>query len=718
MKDNRKTPVYPLANVGMVSPSEFMDIVRQYNWQSYIVRSENEDHLNTAVAFDTEATTFFTKDGETINATEYSEKNGEERRDYEPGACTYVWMFGLCGLVCYGRTLEEFVAFTEELTEFFRKENDGCYLTLVVYVHNLAYDFAFFHKYFKFEKVFSLERRKPLTAKTERCLEFRCSYLLTGVSLEKLAEKCTKYHASKMVGDLDYNQIRHPGTPLDTTELKYCENDVRVIMNYITEQIEKEGKITRIPLTKTGYVRRECREKCMTDPAYVRMIKRLKLDPKEYEMLKQAFAGGFTHANPWHREEVCENVQSMDFTSSYPAVMVSEYFPMSSARRIDVEDMTAQEFRTYLRTMCCLMTVEFDKIESRFQFEHYISKSRTDEKALRNAIVDNGRIVEAECVCMTITEKDLEVIKYNYKITGMRVTAMYVYKRGYLPTNLVQCVLRFYQGKTTLKGVKGQEEEYQLLKEYVNSVYGMMVTDIVRDDIIYADDWQENQKPDLATKIEKYNRNKKRFTFYPWGVWITSHARFNLWTGIFALGPDYIYSDTDSVKYMNPENHAEYFKEYNKKVEEKMLEAMKWHQIDAKAWRPTTIKGEEKPLGFWDFDGSYARFKTLGAKKYMVEDKAGKIGITVAGVGKKSGAEFFQKCADPFKAFETGTVIGPKDCGKLLHQYIIGETETDLTDYLGNVYHVKQRDGVALSPIGYEIGDGKILDLLAQIWED
>lgn len=711
---DKKKPVFPLMKNGMITPTDFLERIKNCDWSNFIVRTENAEYLNVASAFDTENTTFFYNDKKVIDANTYSKLIKKDREKYKPGATTYIWMFGLCGLVTYGRTTEEFVDFSEKLTEYFRKVNGGLYITIPVYVHNLAYDFAFIHKYFNFEKVFSLEKRKPLTARTERGIEFRCSYLMTGVGLAKLAEKCTKYHNVKMIGDLNYDLLRHSKTNLTEKELKYCENDVRVIMNYITEQIEKEGKINKIPLTKTGYVRRECRERCLKSKKYANTISKLTLQPEEYEMLKQAFSGGFTHANPWHREEECENVTSMDFTSSYPAVMVSEYFPVSRGQKVYLPLMNEEDFEEYIKTKCCLMTVEFGQLQSRFEYEHYISKSRTDEKALKDAIVDNGRIVEAKNVCMTITEKDLEIIKKCYKVSGMRIMNMYIYKRGYLPTELIKCVLDFYKGKTTLKGIEEKLEEYQLLKEFVNAVYGMMVTDIVRDDIVYTDDWQENVSPVLEDKIEAYNKNKKRFTFYPWGVWITAHARYNLWTGIFELGPDYIYSDTDSVKYLNSEKHALYFKQYNEMIKRKMETAMKYHGLSTDEWRPKTIKGVEKPLGYWDFDGFYNKFKTLGAKKYMVEEN-GNIHITVAGVNKRTGADFFGRMENPFEEFKTGTVIGPDDCGKLLHQYIKGETNVILEDYTGEKYRVHQKDGVALSPIGYEIGDGKLKDLWEQI---
>ena len=98
----------------------------------------------------------------------------------------------------------------------------------------------------------------------------------------------------------------------------------------------------------------------------------------------------------------------------------------------------------------------------------------------------------------------------------------------------------------------------------LNSCYGMAVTDIVRPEIIYTDDWQDPLLPNLEKSIEDYNKSRSRFLFYPWGVWVTAYARRNLFTGICEFGSDYIYSDTDSIKVINISAHMDYINSYNK----------------------------------------------------------------------------------------------------------------------------------------------------------
>ena len=99
-------------------------------------------------------------------------------------------MFGINGISIYGRTWDEFLYMLDEL-----KESIGYSLEkrLVCYVHNLSFEYQFIRKYFKWFDVFASEERKPITATTTTGIEFRCSYQLTGVGLEKVGEDLLRY---------------------------------------------------------------------------------------------------------------------------------------------------------------------------------------------------------------------------------------------------------------------------------------------------------------------------------------------------------------------------------------------------------------------------------------------------------------------------------------------------------------------------------------------
>ncbi|MGC7960576.1 hypothetical protein, partial [Salmonella enterica] len=79
---------------------------------------------------------------------------------------------------------------------------------------------------------------------------------------------------------------------------------------------------------------------------------------------------------------------------------------------------------------------------------------------------------------------------------------------------------------------------------------------------VYGDEWGIN-KVNIDEEIENYNNSRKRFLYYARGIWVTAYARRNLWTGILAVGDDYIYSDTDSLKVRNYDNHLGYINWFN-----------------------------------------------------------------------------------------------------------------------------------------------------------
>jgi len=264
--------------------------------------------------------------------------------------------------------------------------------------------------------------------------------------------------------------------------------------------------------------------------------------------------------------------------------------------------------------------------------------------------------------------------------------------------------------------VEGKEVEYQVAKENLNSCYGMAVTDIVRPEYGYGTDWEEPEAPDLAEAIEKYNKNAGRFLFFPWGCWVTAYARRNLFTGIFEFQNDYIYSDTDSIKVLNVENHMDYIREYNARIITQLERAMEHHGLTVDRIRPKNSKGVEKPLGIWDFDGNYSRFKTLGAKRYMTEysndprngEDGGKLSITVAGLSKRVAVPYIIKSdTDPFDVFTNHMRIPAKHTGKLTHTYIDEPTSGAVVDYLGIRGRFSELSCVHLEPAEYSLSIAK-----------
>lgn len=638
-------------------------------------------------------------------------------------AFMYEWTFGIKdkNFICYGRTWEEFKDLCGQLQEYFLLDSEHI---LVVYVHNLSYEFQFMRKYFNWLNVFAIDDRKPIKALCSYGIEFRDSYILSGYSLEKLAENLVTHKVKKLVGDLDYNLTRTPATELTENELAYCHNDVEIVLAYINEQIEQYGNITKIPMTNTGKVRQFVKEKCyFTNKShkksskgkyqrYRELMQELNLNTEEYLMLKRCFMGGFTHASMLYSGELLTNVSSIDFTSSYPYVMLSEKFPMSKPIKVKP---TKEDFLQWVNSddVGLMFVARFKGLHSKLSFETYLSESKCS--VLENPIINNGRVFKADVVETTITDIDFKIMYQCYTWESIEIANVYKFYMQYLPKSILLAIIELYEKKTTLKDVSGKEVEYLLSKGMLNSVYGMCVTDIVRDVINYDDDWniEKYTVEMMSEQIGKYNESSNRFLYYPWGVWVTAYARKNLWNGIIEMGTDYVYSDTDSVKFLNYEKHVDYITRYNADVERKLKMMCEFRQIEFERLKPKNIKGVEKMIGVWDYEGTYTHFKTLGAKRYLVRSqKDGKLHLTVAGLSKQNGVEYMLRVCNNdyikvFEAFNDDLYIPANETGKNTHTYIDTPITATITDYQNNTMEITALTGVHLSPCEFTLSISK-----------
>ena len=656
-----------------------------------VIKSKDKIYYNLAMSFDIETSSFYEdKNGVIYTNDDYRKLKNTVKADKK--AIMYIWQFAIEENVIIGRTWNDFLYFCKKLYDFLNLKERY----IVVYVHNLSYEFQFICKWFNWVDIFADSERKPIKAMTDTHFIFKCSYRLSGYSLEVLANNLKSHNIKKMVGDLDYNLIRNSKTPISKEELKYCENDVLIVTSYIDEQINEFGNIEKIPLTQTGKVRRYVRKQCFQNKEYQYFIKELTIEKPEYMLLKNAFMGGFTHCNAMYTNKICQNVTSYDFTSSYPTVLISEKYPMSKGKEVYIT--TETELLNLIKNYCVLVDLQFNNIKSSFMYEQIISYSKC--RNVKNPLINNGRIVQADTLTISCTDIDFLNIKDLYKWDNMKIGLCYIYKKDYLPKEFIKTILHLYKSKTELKGVDGKEVEYLHSKELLNSLYGMCVTSIVHDTVNFNGAEWTTENGNLDEELKNYNTDKNRFLFYHWGVWCTAYARNNLYTGIKECKDDYIYSDTDSIKIFNADKHKIYFEEYNKWIVQKLEKCLKYHNIPLDYISPKTIKGEKKTLGVWDFDGFYTDFKTLGAKRYIFR-KDNKLSITVCGLSKKSGKEFIENQQKPFLFFNDGMFVDCEHTGKMTHTYIDREIENVITDYLGNQAYYHEKSFIHLEKTDY-----------------
>lgn len=626
--------------------------------------------------------------------------------------CMYLWAFAVDEYAITGRTWKEFLELIDFLKDLSSKEK-----RFQIFVHNLSYEFQWICKKFNWSYVFALSKREVASACTGNIV-FKCSLLLSGLSLAKTAEKYNKNHR-KLTEIADYKSIRTPETVLTDNDYKYVKEDVLCVTEYINTQIERYKDPNRIPMTSTGAVRDELRKHLFPEGKYnneyARLMQGLTLESDEYRTLKKAYMGGFTHAN-WHwvgRVMDAKDrgiIRSFDFTSSYPASMLLfKNFPIAKGIHVKFKE-------EYLKKFCCIITFRVKNVSEKFYSENFMSLNKTsitleqmnDENF--HLLVNNGRIREATEFEATMTELDFEIFNKCYKYDSIEYLDCWIYKKGYLPKPFMEYILFLYKQKTELKDVEGMEVFYNLYKAFLNSLYGILVEDrIGRPEVNYSKyrGWEENKRVNIEARKDKYNASKKRFTYYPWGVYTASIARHNLWQAIFELGDDYLYSDTDSVKIMHYEDHKGFFESYDEGIIKKIQDVCEYYGFNPEDFSPKTIKGEPKTIGVWDNDHNYTKFKTLGAKRYLVEnEKDSSIECTIAGLPKLAVGNFGE---DPFKFFDRDMYLDEEDSLKNLVTYCDQKIKGRIRDVNGKLCNFEEDSFVHIEGTTFMLGIGGFL---------
>ena len=577
----------------------------------------------------------------------------------------YIWQFqyGLNQTVT-GRTWEEFFTFLQKIADRIR---DVAWL--VCYIHNASFEFQFLKGLYDFQpdEVFATESRKVLKFTMYDCIEFRCSYYLTNLPLNKFLLKYNVENKKLSGEEFDYSKIRYPWSPLTAKEMEYCINDVKGLVQALMLQMRSDGDtIQSIPLTATGYVRRDVKEAMKSFNH--RQLQDMLPDADVYRLLREAFRGGDTIANRWMADEIIEDVQSVDITSSYPSSMLMRKYPMTRFYREDPADFK-RLYRLKSKALLFRIVLMGLKLKDQSQGHTYLSRDKC--RNIEGGTFSNGRIVRANYLETTITDIDYEIIARRYTWEKQIVTDLYSSRYKMLPVMLRSVVIQYYKVKTELKGVEEGTDDYLFYmknKEKLNSTYGMTVEDPAKDTIEFIDGDFVPKDESLDHLIAVHNRSA--FLSYAWGVWVTAWSRKRLADGIDVVTHkdkepmNFIYSDTDSIKYVGDVD----FTEYNRKVEE---EATRWKAYAADR------NGEVHYMG--EFESEHYelpnRFKTMGAKKYVLEDKDKRLHITIAGVNKKEGGKELGKIEN----FKEGFVFNKA-----------GGTESVFNDHVDMVI---QRDG-------------------------
>ena len=564
------------------------------------------------------------------------------------------WQFGTEYTVI-GRTWDEFITLQKRIKDCLPADK-----WLVVYVHNLSYEFQFLKGIYQFtpEEVFGVASRKVVKADMWECFEFRCSYKLTNMSLGAFTKKMRVPHSKLSGDDFDYSVKRYPWTELSETELEYCVNDVFGLVEAVNALMERDGDtLQSIPLTSTGYVRRNAKRAMKDGSVHHNFVHSILPDIELYRALREAFRGGNTHASRFFAGDIVENVHSADRSSSYPAVICNCEFPMSVFVPILPFQLNLEYIQrcVTIRHKALLLRIAIKnlKLKDPFWGCPYLSKDKCRQVHKAIDTEDNGRILEAEYLETTVTDIDLKIILEEY--TGEVVFIQGWYSSyNKLPQPIINEVIKYYKDKTELKGVKGQELYYDKAKALLNSLYGMMAQDPVKRNLLFRQegDWEEDTSIPDEEILGK--SNEKAFLAYQWGVWVTAHSRYALERGIRIVhettGANFVYCDTDSVKYTGGVDWSGY-------NQDRINECMESGAMAVDPSGITHYMGVFETEDLKDTGYAYRYFKTLGAKKYAYVEREGEgVHCTIAGVNKsKGGAELDEHGG--LSAFEEGFIF-------------------------------------------------------------
>ena len=624
-------------------------------------------------------------DIETTNVIDrHRDKNNKFVYDHV-AAYAYAFMITIADHSLLCRRWDQILTVLKQMRKYARKHNASWF----VWIANESFEFQFFRTRLKIKSVFAKQSRQPLYFNIDR-IHFADALAITGGSLEHLSKTYTR--TQKQVGSLDYSKPRSWKTPLTDTEKNYCFCDTEILSEFF--DYIKQTYIDHdlpIPYTQTGIIREEVKTGARSAHGVMQFIQSaLPVSRKEYDAwMSKLFRGALTHACAFLANTVHENVYGYDITSSYPAVMLQEYYPMSQFLPVNLQHDGHLITDPLIETHCCMFIADFYGINA---LTMHTIESHHKIITESGALYDNGRLISANHIRVHMTELDYENYLMFYKWDRIEISCAKAAARGRLPNYLLQPLLKWYVKKLQLKkwckqhGINPDDyPPYRIAKAMVNSFYGLTVQRLRFLSPKY--DCDRNIWTETITEKSYSSACKNAVLLPQWGIWITAHARHRIAAMIHRIDPGklnsrVIYYDTDSL-YCTADV-SDLIDQYNAEI----------------AAKNQNLPPECHDLGLFDTigkTGHFAKFKTIGAKRYIKQTDDGKIIATVAGL---NGEAFVNKYGDrSFDVFNLdGFLIAAGESMKLTSIYV-DEPTRDIIDGVP----MYEKSSVALADIDFSV---------------
>ncbi|MBO7131785.1 hypothetical protein J6V85_00775 [Candidatus Saccharibacteria bacterium] len=570
--------------------------------------------------------------------------------------------------------------YPEELIAFYRKlykrlglapKDDYPCKYLLTYIHNASYDLSYLIPYINElpddgrDYMGIIEAPNKFLTYCRGSFEFRCSFRLSGMSLDKWSKEMNIEH-KKQIGLYDYDAIIYPDDVLDASSQKYDYFDVKALEENLIKQFLFHGdNILTTPLTATGYIRRELRRSCVRDKKYHRKyFYETRLDCELYKACYKAYAGGYTHNNRWYNDLLIQRgktyeylpgsginikvnrIRHRDFKSHYPSQMTCYPMPTGRPQEIYKNNMgfnfTIEDILNDMPDFYYIAVIRIYEahIEDKGISMPFMQFSKCYESDLEYKKLDNGRILHIKGSFITYVDSyTLDILAKQYHME-YEILRAWRFTTSILPDCLISVIDKYFKGKSDKKNiVKALTEElgkldpktiyadFELMqdKKMLNSSYGCMAQNPLKDQIaidelmnFYTKDIFITDE-DITMGLEKYYSGRNNFLQYQIAGAITSAARHELFEYIEAIGYDRcLYADTDSIFYISDP-------EIEDRIER--LNAEK----HSKAHFVTLENGRREYYDAFEPEPDPIAFKGLHSKCYgIVTDKG--LEITIAGV--------------------------------------------------------------------------------------
>lgn len=514
-----------------------------------------------------------------------------------------VWAYSICEIgnvdnFIYGNNIEDFINWCAN-----KKEN------YTLYFHNLKFDSEYIISYllnngYEVIKDKKERRDKTFTTVITDMGQFYAVEIYFTVKKNKV-NKVTIYDSLKLINksvddiardfdlpikklNLDYKRIRPEGYELQDYEIKYIQNDVK-IMALALEHLFNEN-LTKMTIGSCALSN------------YMKMTKYFKTYfptiPFEIDKdIRQSYKGGFTYLNPLYKEKTVHDVMVLDVNSLYPSVMVQ--FPLPHGMPLPFKGQYKYDrfYPLYVQQLSCTFELKEGMIPT--------IQIKNNLQFLPNEYIESSK---GEILTLTLTNIDLELFFKHYDVNVIAWHGGYEFQsiKG-LFTNYIN----YWTEKKIKSKKEGNKSLYQISKLLLNSLYGKMATNpIVRSKYPYLDE-------DGVVKYGLYPEEQKKSIYIPVATFITSYARRKTIETSQAIrdytkkkyGKDYyIYSDTDSIHML--------------KLSKEELEQF--------------VEVDKFELGKWDIEhDDIETAKFLRQKCYIEIDTKHNKNVTVAGLPKR-----------------------------------------------------------------------------------